>query len=76
MNHEEWLTTVKPDLAPALAARTKLALETSSNLVPLLQKIKDETRYAISELLKVICMILKNKVRFCITDTLSRFLFR
>nr|AAS47584.1 chloroplast Toc64-1 [Physcomitrium patens] len=52
LNHEEWLTTVKPDLAPALAARTKLALETSSNLVPLLQKIKDETRYAISELLK------------------------
>lgn len=52
-NHEEWLTTVKPDLAPALAARVKAALETNSHSVPLVQRIKDEARYAINDLLKV-----------------------
>lgn len=52
-NHEEWLTTVKPDLAPALAARIKAALETNSHSVPLVQRIKDEARYAINDLLKV-----------------------
>jgi len=53
VNHEEWLTSVKPDLAPALAARTKAALETNSHSLPLVERIKDEARYAINDLLKV-----------------------
>ncbi|KAG0557088.1 hypothetical protein KC19_11G101300 [Ceratodon purpureus] len=52
LNHEEWLTTAKPDLGSATAARAKAALETSSHLVPILQRIKDEARYAINDLLK------------------------
>ncbi|KAG0601274.1 hypothetical protein M758_11G098100 [Ceratodon purpureus] len=52
LNHEEWLTTAKPDLGSATAARAKAALETSSHLVPVLQRIKDEARYAINDLLK------------------------
>lgn len=54
LNHEEWLTTAKPALGSATAARAKAALDTSSHLVPLLQRIKDEARYAINDLLKVI----------------------
>ena len=52
-NHEEWLTNVKPDLGAPIAARAKAALETSSHLVSLVQKIRDEARFAINELLKV-----------------------
>jgi len=51
-NHEDWLTTAQPDLSPAIAARVNLALETSPQLVPLVQKIRDETHLAINELLK------------------------
>ncbi|KAG0563158.1 hypothetical protein M758_8G008300 [Ceratodon purpureus] len=58
VNHEDWLTTVQPKLAPALAARTKAALETNSHLVPLLQRIKDEARYAINDLLKSDALLL------------------
>lgn len=54
-NHEEWLTSVKPDLAPALAVRTKAAMDTNPHSVPLVQRIKDEARYAINDLLKVLC---------------------
>uniref|UniRef100_A0A7I4F9K9 Amidase domain-containing protein n=2 Tax=Physcomitrium patens TaxID=3218 RepID=A0A7I4F9K9_PHYPA len=52
VNHEGWLTTANPNLGPATAARTKAALETTSHLLPLLQRIKDEARYAINDLLK------------------------
>lgn len=55
VNHEGWLTTANPNLGPATAARTKAALETTSHLLPLLQRIKDEARYAINDLLKVMC---------------------
>jgi Asp-tRNA(Asn)/Glu-tRNA(Gln) amidotransferase A subunit family amidase len=52
VNHEEWLTTAKPELGSATAARVKAALEADSHLVPLLQRIKDDARYAINDLLK------------------------
>lgn len=53
-NHEKWLTNVKPNLAPALAARTKAAMETSAQLVPLVRRIRDEAHLAINDLLKVL----------------------
>lgn len=52
-NHEHWLTTAQPDLSPAIAARVNLALATGPELVPLVQKIRDEAHLAINELLKV-----------------------
>lgn len=52
-NHEDWLITAKPDLSPPIAERVITALETSPQLVPLAQKIRDEACLAINELLKV-----------------------
>lgn len=51
-NHEEWLNTAKPDLGPGIAARVQAAVETSGELVSLVQQIRNEARFAINDLLK------------------------
>lgn len=56
-NHEEWLNTAKPDLGPGIAARVQAAVETSGELVSLVQQIRNEARFAINDLLKVSLLI-------------------
>lgn len=51
---------MKPNLAPALAARAKAAMETSPNLVPLVRRIRDEAHFAINDLLKVLLYVIFN----------------
>jgi len=56
-NHEEWLNTANPDLGPGIAARAQAALETSGELVTLVQQIRNEARFVINDLLKVSFLI-------------------
>lgn len=50
-SHEDWLSSVKPDLGSGIAERVKAALQTSSELVAEALKVRDEARVALSELL-------------------------
>lgn len=53
MNYEEWVSAVKPNLGPDSAFRVKKSMSTTSHLMTLALKVKEEVRYAINELLKV-----------------------
>ncbi|KAG0606642.1 hypothetical protein M758_9G157700 [Ceratodon purpureus] len=52
MNYEEWVTTEKPNLGDDTAFRVKKALNTTSHMMTLALRVKEETRHAINELLK------------------------
>ncbi|KAL2622202.1 hypothetical protein R1flu_002407 [Riccia fluitans] len=51
-NHGEWITSEKPDIGSDIAGRVKDALEASSEQVPLIYRIREETRQAMNDLLK------------------------
>ena len=53
MNYEEWITGEKPNLGNDTASRAKRALATSPQWMPLALRVKEETRLAINDLLKV-----------------------
>lgn len=50
-NHEDWASSVKPDLGPGISERVKAALQSNPKLVGECLKVKDEARAALSELL-------------------------
>ncbi|CAM6095281.1 unnamed protein product [Calypogeia fissa] len=51
-NHEDWVNSTKPEFATDIGVRVKASLATRAELVPLVQKIRDECRQAMNELLK------------------------
>lgn len=53
MNYEEWVTVEKPNLGDITASRVNESLTTTSHLMTLALHVKEETRHAINELLKV-----------------------
>lgn len=53
MNYEEWVAAEKPNLGDDAAFRVKKAMDTTSHLMTLALQVKEETRHAINELLKV-----------------------
>jgi len=53
MNYEEWVIAEKPNLGDETAIRVNSAMNTSSQLMTLTLQVKEETRHAINELLKV-----------------------
>lgn len=59
MNYEEWVTAEKPNLGDDTALRVKKAMNTTSHLMTLALQVKEETRHAINELLKVTFKLFK-----------------
>lgn len=55
-NHGEWINSVQPDIGSDTAGRIKDALEASSDLVSLIHKIREQSRLAMNELLKVVTL--------------------
>lgn len=53
MNYEEWVTAEKPNLGDNTASGVYKAMTTTSHLMTLTLHVKEETRHAINELLKV-----------------------
>jgi len=53
MNYEEWVTAVKPNLRDEMTIRVNNAMNTSSQLMTLSLQVKEESRHAINELMKV-----------------------
>lgn len=53
MNYEDWVTFEKPNLGTDTASRVHKAMRTTSLLMSLALRIKEETRQAINDLLKV-----------------------
>jgi hypothetical protein len=53
MNYEDWVTFEKPNLGTDTASRVEKAMRTTSLLMSLALRIKEETQQAINDLLKV-----------------------
>jgi len=53
MNHEEWVSAENPNLGDDTAFRVNKAMNTTSHLMTLALQVKEETRHAINNLLKV-----------------------
>ncbi|KAJ4957140.1 hypothetical protein NE237_013923 [Protea cynaroides] len=52
INHEEWLTSVKPHLGPGISDRVQQVLKTTSENIDICHMIKNETRAALTDLLE------------------------
>ena len=53
MNYEEWVTAEKPNLGDDTAFRVEKAMKTNAHVMTLALRVKEETRHAINELLRV-----------------------
>lgn len=53
MNHGEWVSSVKPEFGPGIAARIQEAIRTSDEKIELCRSVKSELLMALSTLLGV-----------------------